>query len=118
MPEWGPTWRLGGLLTMRFSGWAKGLLAAAAVANSHDVYGVQSVTFSPDGKTLAAADFNSPATYLWDVATHALVAILNDPDSTGVAQASFSPDGKLLATADWNGRTYLWDIPRRGGTRG
>jgi WD40 repeat protein len=38
----------------------------AALANSHDVYGVQSVAFSPDGKTLATADQNG-RTYLWDI---------------------------------------------------
>jgi WD40 repeat protein len=74
--------------------------------------GVGSVVFSPDGKTLAAADENG-RTYLRDTATGRLVTTLTDPGRNGNgvgASAAFSPNGATLATSDGNDTTFLWDI--------
>ncbi len=72
---------------------------------------VNYVTFSPDGRVLAAADRNG-GTYLWDIAASRLAAVYTDPGSgySGVDSATFSPNGKMLATADSNGSAYLWDM--------
>jgi WD40 repeat protein len=73
------------------------------------------VAFSPDGKTLAAADTDSntssdTSAFLWDVATGRRIATLTEP-GIGVASLVFSPDGKTLAIGDQNGSTYLLTVP-------
>jgi len=71
--------------------------------------GVNSVAFSPDGKLLAAGDFNGRA-YLWDVATGKLARPITATDSKSVNSVAFSPDGKVLAVGDFSGHIYLWDV--------
>ncbi|MET7695768.1 trypsin-like peptidase domain-containing protein [Streptomyces sp. NPDC005483] len=66
---------------------------------------VNSMAFSPDGKTLATADYDGTLR-LWDVTTGKPTAKLTG-DNKWVA---FSPDGKILATAGDGGRVRLWDV--------
>jgi hypothetical protein len=86
------------------SGGSDTLKAALADPGSKYVYGV---TFSPDGKLVAAADGNG-SSYLWNVATGKITATLKDPDSSGVSVDAFSPDGSALSAADGNGSAYQW----------
>src|SRR5436190_804834 len=58
---------------------------------------VQSVAFSPDGKTLASAS-SDKTIKLWDVATGKQRATLNG-HTDGVSSVAFSSDGKTLASA-------------------
>jgi len=74
--------------------------------------GIESVAFSPGGKTLAAASFGN-STYLWNVASGTRVATLTDPRSQGIDSVTYSPDGRTLAAADLNGSAYLWDVASR-----
>jgi len=66
------------------------------------------VTFSPDGRTVAAA--SSQEIRLWDVATGREVRVIADADPY-VVPIALSPDGKRLASAFSYGRKLrLWDL--------
>jgi WD40 repeat protein len=78
---------------------------------------VDSVVFSPDGKTLATGAWAGGAR-LWNVATHQQTASLSD-GAEAIYSVAFSPDGKTLATGSGtgNGNTtgtggavQLWDL--------
>ncbi len=73
-------------------------------------YGVESVAFSPDEKTLATASLYSIK--LWDIATRTNTATLEGKFFESVA---FSPDGKTLASASFDG-IKLWDMATRTST--
>ena len=68
---------------------------------------VYTVTFSPDGKTLASG---SDGVRLWDVATRAPVATLSSRSWEG--SVAFSPDGKSLVAGS-RGSVELWDLETR-----
>ena len=80
-------------------------------------FGVNGVTFSPDGKLLATADYDlktgiGGTVRLWDPVTSQPVGLPLSADtgsSGSVDQLAFSPDGKLLATDDWDGQVPRHD---------
>jgi WD40 repeat protein len=74
--------------------------------------GVPALVFSPDGKTLAIAEYDHTARLL-DSATGRTVMILRG-HTKYVRAVAFSPDGKTLATGGWDHAVKLWDLP--GGT--
>jgi WD40 repeat protein len=65
---------------------------------------VDSVAFSPDGKTLAAI---GGAIGLWNVTTHKQVGAWRAGNVTSFA---FSPDGRTLASGDDARTVRLWDV--------
>jgi serine/threonine-protein kinase len=67
------------------------------------------MTYSPDGRLLAAAVPDGQVR-LWDATTHALLGTLQDTGSQGVTALAISPDSQTLAVGDANGKTYLWDL--------
>ncbi|MFI0366443.1 WD40 repeat domain-containing serine/threonine protein kinase [Actinomadura sp. 1N219] len=77
----------------------------------------QTVTFSPDGKTLAASGANAyrATLTLWDVAdrrpitTWDLSTDSREHPNGSVQSMAFSPDGRTLATGS-NSGLYLWDV--------
>ncbi|WP_157488693.1 serine/threonine-protein kinase [Pseudofrankia sp. DC12] len=75
---------------------------------------VQSVAFSADGHTLAAASTDHRI-YLWDVTRPAAPTLLGQP-LTGpgdwVSSVAFSPDGHTLAAGSDDRKVYLWDVTR------
>ncbi len=69
-------------------------------------YSVLSVSFSPDGKTLASGSVDDTIR-LWDVATGDTIRTLTG-HKRDVYSVAFSPDGKTLASASKTVR--LWDV--------
>jgi WD40 repeat protein len=67
---------------------------------------VEALSFSPDGKRLAAAVFRQSAAYVFDLANSTRLARIEHSQIYGL---SFSPDGKTLATAGWDEIIRLTD---------
>ena len=70
-----------------------------------------SVSYSPDGKTLAVGTWNSTIE-LWDVATRQRSAILQG-HTGGVTSVAFSADGRLLASGSYDTTVRLWNVRMR-----
>ena len=68
---------------------------------------VNSVAFSPDGKTLASGD-NTSTIRLWDVDTVTLIGILRG-HTDYVNSVAFSPDGRTIASGSHDNTVRLWD---------
>jgi WD40 repeat protein/transcriptional regulator with XRE-family HTH domain len=89
------------------------MLAAAALPGIRILAGhagpVESVAFSPDGKTLATGT-RKGAVQLWDVATGRLIATPVTGGTGDVSSMAFSPDGNTLAIGGFNGIVRLWDV--------
>jgi WD40 repeat protein len=88
------------------SGWIRLLLGKLAGGRAEDG-GFESLSFSPDGRTLASAgNFAHSTIQFWDVATGRLLNSIDDPWTLSVA---YSPDGRLLAAGQEDGTLKIWD---------
>ena len=87
--------------------------------DSYPLTGVNSVTFSPDGCTLATIGGRDQKIHLWDVTTGMLLQTLTTGGS--VSFIVFSPDGRTLASngfqeiptrsiVDGSSTIHLWDV--------
>jgi WD40 repeat protein len=72
--------------------------------------GLHSVTYSPDGRTIATSSDNLDATIkVWDAQSGDLIYTLG-PNPGRAWGLSFSPDNKLLAASGFDGFIKVWDM--------
>ena len=76
---------------------------------------VNSVAFSPDGRTLASGDWENTVV-LWEVVTGRFIQTLEGHSST-VFSITFSPDGRTLASGSTDDTIVLWDVAAGKRTR-
>lgn len=69
---------------------------------------VNSVSFSPDGQTLASSS-DDKTIKLWQLSTGRALGILKD-NTKHVNTVTFSPDGQLLASSSANNTIKLWQL--------
>ena len=103
-----------------------GRLRYRFIGEGHDLHKNErfmSVTFSPDGTTLASGDGTAeaeaswsrdgaaegPAVRLWDVSTGTIKTTLYG-HSRAVVSLAFSPDGQTLASGSHDGTVLFWDM--------
>jgi len=83
---------------------------------SHDIYGLGGLAFSPDNAWLAAANHAvnvyaniDNVVRIWDLASGGVAATL--PGSAAeIVSIALSPDGKTLAAGEANGGIRLWQL--------
>jgi WD40 repeat protein/serine/threonine protein kinase len=77
-------------------------------------YGAEFLTFSGDGRLLAAAGGPSePTIRVWDTADMSKLCVI-DAHAATIAELAFSPDARTLASASHDGLVKLWNIETGG----
>jgi len=71
-------------------------------------WGPAPMAFSPDGKLLAAADFNRDI-YVWELATNDRIQTYRGHQKA-VTSIAFSPDGKTLLSGSDDSTMLLWSV--------
>jgi WD40 repeat protein/DNA-binding CsgD family transcriptional regulator len=71
---------------------------------------IQSIVFSPDGKTLASCAWYNEVV-LWSMATQTIQQTLNT-ELDGLRSLAFSPDGRYLAGGGDNKQSQVWDLTK------
>ena len=72
---------------------------------------VNSIAFSPDGKTIASASKDTTIR-LWDIQTGKNLMTFTG-DGKEDSSVAFSPDGKILASSHQNGTILFWELSKK-----
>src|SRR5262249_5777662 len=75
---------------------------------------VQTVSISPDGRTVAAADTGG-LLMIWELATGLPRAKFKGHLGEGILALAWSPESNLVATASWDTTALVWDITGSAG---
>ena len=100
-------WRINPSSAARYAMLAAAARPGIAVLTSHSG-AVDSVTFSPDGTTLATGNADGTVR-LWDIASHRQITALTGPAGP-VTSVALSPDGTTVATGNADGTVRVWDV--------
>ena len=109
-------WRINPSKEARYAMLAAAARPGIAILVGH-IDRVQSVAFSPDGKT--AASGSADGVRLWDVATRRQIGrpltapAASADELSGINSVVFSPDGKTLASGSDDHAVRLWDVATR-----
>lgn len=75
-----------------------------------DFASTSAAAISPDGKSLAAADWLDQAVRVWDLTSGRLLRELPLPENSRyVRNLAYSPDGAVLSAAQYQGAIQFWD---------
>lgn len=94
---------------------SRALLATPSAALLGHDGTVNSLSFSPDGHTLASAGTDG-STRLWDVAEHRQLGspiVDEGPLQDVITAVAFSPSGSLLATSQFSGKVQIRNVATR-----
>ncbi len=72
-------------------------------------FGIRSVVFAPDGRTLATAEKSDRTAKIRDAATGRVLRVLRGHQGGGINCVAFAPDGRTLATAGLDQTVRLWN---------
>ncbi|MCG9134421.1 T9SS type A sorting domain-containing protein [Candidatus Poribacteria bacterium] len=89
-----------------FPAYPQGVSEVPLTLSGHD-NAIKSLSFSPNGQTLASGSFDKTAR-LWDASTGNTLRTLQG-HTDAVLSVAFSPDGQTIASGSWDNTIRLWD---------
>ncbi len=86
---------------------ARAAHASSLIAQTRHIVGVDSASFSPDGRWVVSA--SSDSARVWDAATGKVVFEVNADVMNSISTAFLSPDGRRVVSSSFLGAVRVWD---------